>query len=307
MNGIAHRDGPKVLDLAGRSLDASAGAASPILMSIEHIRRQFQSSGETNVVIDDVNLTVRKGEFVTLVGPSGCGKTTLLLCLAGLMPLSGGKIKLRDKLVISPPAGLSVVFQDYSRSLFPWKKNRDNVIFGMRRLKDITKAQKYDIASDLLTAVGLSGFENHYPWQVSGGMQQRVAIARALASRSEIVLLDEPFASLDAQTRADMHELILDLFKKYDQTCILVTHDIEEAIYLSTRLCVLTHRPARIELDIAIDLPLPRDPLATKEHPRFIELRHQVLEMIRRAAPGTPKSSDVTTHSVPTKMEKGSK
>jgi NitT/TauT family transport system ATP-binding protein len=307
MNGVINLVEPTVFDLSGRGLNVGDRGVAPIMMSIEHIRRQFQGSHETNVVIEDVNLTVRKGEFVTLVGPSGCGKTTLLLCLAGLMPLSGGRIQFRGETVLSPPAGLSVVFQDYSRSLFPWKRNRDNVLFGMRRLKNLSKSEKYDIASDLLAAVGLADFANHYPWQVSGGMQQRVAIARALAARSEVLLLDEPFASLDAQTRADMHELVLDLFKKYDQTCILVTHDIEEAIYLSTRLCVLSHRPSRIELDIPVDLPVPRDPLLSKEHPRFLELRHQVLEMIKRAPENRQVRPELTPQAVLTQIEQGAK
>lgn len=254
------------------------------LMSVDHIRREFRTDQQTNVVIGDISLKISKNEFVSLVGPSGCGKTTLLLCLAGLLPLTSGSIVFNGEKVVGPPAGLSVVFQDYSRSLFPWKRNRENVLFGMRRLTGVTKAEKQDIASELLAAVGLADFADYYPWQVSGGMQQRVAIARALASRSKLVLLDEPFASLDAQTRSDMHELITVLFKKYEQTCILVTHDIEEAIYLSTRLCVLTHRPSRLELEIDVDLPMPRSPLLTKEHPTFLELRHKVLELIKRPA-----------------------
>ena len=264
---------------------------APELLALRDIARSFGGPDKPVVVFDGIDLAVRRGEFVSLVGPSGCGKTTLLLCLAGLLPLSRGEIAFKGRRIDAPPPGLAVVFQDYGRSLFPWKRNLDNVLFGMRRLTGLSRARKRETAAELLSGVGLAGFENHYPWQVSGGMQQRVAIARALASRSDLLLLDEPFAALDALTRAGMHELMLAICKTYDQTCILVTHDIEEALFLGTRVCVLSSRPSRIILDQAVDIPHPRDQLATREHPRFLALRHEVLELIKRraVAPSSPR------------------
>ena len=253
----------------------------PILQTAS-VSKQFASADGPVVIFKDLNLSVRQREFVSIVGPSGCGKTTLLLCLAGLMPVSHGNVIFKGSIVHAPPPGVAVVFQDYSRSLFPWKRNIDNVMFGMRRLTGLSIREKLETASEMLATVGLSGFERHYPWQISGGMQQRVAIARALASRSELVLLDEPFASIDAQTRADMQDLVLNIFSRLNQTCILVTHDIEEAIYIGTRVCVLSARPSYVTLDMPIDLAFPRDQLQTREQRRFLELRHQVLALIRR-------------------------
>ena len=252
----------------------------PILRT-DNVSKQFASADGPVVIFKDLNLSVQQREFVSIVGPSGCGKTTLLLCLAGLVPVSNGNVIFKGNIVHAPPPGVAVVFQDYSRSLFPWKRNIDNVMFGMRRLTGLSTREKLEIASEMLATVGLSGFEHHYPWQVSGGMQQRVAIARALASRSELVLLDEPFASIDAQTRADMQDLVLNIFSRLNQTCILVTHDIEEAIYVGTRVCVLSTRPSHVTLDMPIDLAFPRDQLQTREQRRFLELRHQVLALIR--------------------------
>ena len=253
----------------------------PILQTAD-VSKQFDSVEGPVVIFKDLNLSVQQKEFVSIVGPSGCGKTTLLLCLAGLMPVSHGNVTFKGNIVHAPPPGVAIVFQDYSRSLFPWKRNIENVMFGMRRLAGLSAKEKFDTAAKMLATVGLSGFEHHYPWQVSGGMQQRVAIARALASRSELVLLDEPFASIDAQTRADMQDLVLNIFTQLNQTCILVTHDIEEAIYVGTRVCVLSARPSHVVLDAPIDLASPRDQLQTRENSRFLELRHQVLALIRR-------------------------
>lgn len=231
-------------------------------------------------IIDGLDLSIAKGEFVSLVGPSGCGKTTLLMCLSGLLAPSTGEVRFKGQVVSDPPIGLSVVFQDYSRSLLPWKTNLDNVLFGMRRVAmpaDDKKAR----ATEIIAAVGLSGFEGHYPWQVSGGMQQRVAIARGIASQSELLLLDEPLAAVDAQTRADMQDLLLDLAKRFNQTCVLVTHDVEEAVYMADRVLVLGPRPTRVVREIMVDLPKPRDQIATREAPAFLHARHEVMALIR--------------------------
>ena len=176
---------------------------------------------------------------------------------------------------------MAVVFQDYSRSLLPWRKNIDNVLFGMRRLAGLSAAQKREKARDLMAAVGLTGFEQHYPWQLSGGMQQRVAIARGLASECELLLLDEPLAAVDAQTRADVQDLLLKLAREFKQTCLLVTHDVEEAVYMADRVLVLSQRPTRVVEEIPIALERPRDQLSTREDRRFLEARHHVLGLIR--------------------------
>jgi NitT/TauT family transport system ATP-binding protein len=182
---------------------------------------------------------------------------------------------------------MAVVFQDYSRSLLPWRRNIDNVLFGMRRLERRSGAERLERARELIRAVGLSGFEQHYPWQLSGGMQQRVAIARGLASECELLLLDEPLAAVDAQTRTDMQDLLLRLAEQFRQTCLLVTHDVEEAVYMADRVVVLSGRPTRVIEEIPVGLERPRDQLTTREDRRFLEVRHHVLGLIRRMRQGT--------------------
>ena len=167
------------------------------------------------------------------------------------------------------------------RSLLPWKSNLDNVVFGMRRVADASRREKRWRARELLVNLGLEGFEGHYPWQVSGGMQQRVAIARALAARSRLLLLDEPLAAVDAQTRAEMQDLLLDLAARYRQTCLLVTHDVDEAVYVADRVLVLARRPTRIVSDLAVPLPKPRDQIETREDRVYLDIRHNVLSRIR--------------------------
>ena len=250
------------------------------LLTTNAVGKYYGSDAARMPIIDGLELAIAPGEFVSLVGPSGCGKTTLLMCLAGLLSPSEGPVRFKGQVVTAPPIGLSVVFQDYSRSLLPWKSNLDNVLFGMRRV-EMSGAEKRARAVDILSAVGLHGFEAHFPWQVSGGMQQRVAIARGIAAQSELLLLDEPLAAVDAQTRADMQDLLLDLAKRYNQTCVLVTHDVEEAVYMANRVLVLGPRPTRVVREVLVDLPTPRDQLSTREDPAFLHARHEVMALIR--------------------------
>jgi NitT/TauT family transport system ATP-binding protein len=252
------------------------------ILEVSHLQKSF--GGPNGVpVLTDVTFSVRQGEFLSLVGPSGCGKTTLLLSLSGLLPYDGGEILFDGAPVVGgTPAGVAIVFQDYSRSLLPWRTNLENVMFGMRRVDELTKTQKLAAARELLSAVGLEGFENHYPWQVSGGMQQRVAIARGLASRSRLLLLDEPLAAVDAQTRSDMQDLILQLAEKFKQTCLLVTHDVDEAVYMADRVVVLSGRPTRVVDEIGVPLGKSRDQIDTREDPAFLRIRHDVLRHIRQ-------------------------
>lgn len=231
-------------------------------------------------IVRGLSLSAEQGEFISVVGPSGCGKTTLLTCLAGLRRVDRGAVVFEGRALTEPPEGMALIFQDYSRSLLPWRRNLDNVLFGMRRL-DGAKADKRTRAMDMLGSVGLKGFEAHYPWQVSGGMQQRVAIARALAAKPRLLLLDEPLAAVDAQTRADIQDLLLRLSAELGKTCLLVTHDVDEAIYMADRVLVLSNRPTRVIEDIRVRLPRPRDQIATRAEPEFLELRERILTLIR--------------------------
>ncbi len=255
---------------------------APIL-TVDHIGKALGGDARKapTQIIGDLSFDAEPGEFISVVGPSGCGKTTLLMCLAGLLKVDTGSVVFESNALQAPPPGIGVVFQDYSRSLLPWRRNVANVVFGMKRLQGVSEADKQARARELLQHVGLRGFEDFYPWQVSGGMQQRVAIARALAAQSRLLLLDEPLAAVDAQTRADVQDLLLSLAAEYKQTCVLVTHDVEEALYLSNRVVVLSQRPTRVLRNITVDLPNPRDQLRTRSHPEFLRLREEVLTLIK--------------------------
>ncbi|MBL0371873.1 ABC transporter ATP-binding protein [Rhizobium sp. KVB221] len=253
-----------------------------VMLDARELAKAYGSGPGALKILDGISFSVKRGEFVSIVGPSGCGKTTLLMALAGLLKLDGGDVSFKGRKLSGPTPGISVVFQDYSRSLFAWKSNLDNVVFGMVRDKVQAKAEKQARGRELLAAVGLEGFADHYPWQLSGGMQQRVAIARGLASQSELLLLDEPLAAVDAQTRADMQDLLLELAERFQQTCILVTHDVDEAVYMADRVVVLTRRPTRVDHDIVVDLGKKRDQITTREDARFLEIRHDVMAAIRR-------------------------
>lgn len=266
--------------LPNRSSAAQATGRAPILI-VKNLAKALGQGAARSDIIRDMSFSMYEGEFVSVVGPSGCGKTTLLMCLAGLYSADCGEIEFSGVRVDGTTPGVSVVFQDYSRSLLPWKNNLDNTVFGMRRIEDASAAQKRDMARELLSNVGLAGFETHFPWQLSGGMQQRVAIARALAARARLLLMDEPFAAVDAQTRAEMQDLVLDLASRYGQTCLLVTHDVDEAVYVADRLIVLSCRPAAVVQEMAVPLAKPRDQLATREDRVFLEIRHEVLSRIR--------------------------
>lgn len=260
------------------------------LLDARRLAKSYGTGARALRILDDISFSVTKGEFVSIVGPSGCGKTTLLMALAGLMKPDTGSVLFRGQALAGPSAGISVVFQDYSRSLFPWKTNLDNIVFGMIRNTSLTRSEKRQRGLELMEAVGLGGFDGHYPWQLSGGMQQRVAIARGLAAESELLLLDEPLAAVDAQTRADMQDLLLELAARFNQTCILVTHDVDEAVYMADRVVVLTRRPTRVDHEIPVDLGSHRDQITTREDPRFLDIRHDVMAAIRRFRAEAPLS-----------------
>jgi NitT/TauT family transport system ATP-binding protein len=254
--------------------------ATADILKVEAIEKSLGPKASRLLILGGITFSAKEGEFLTVVGPSGCGKTTLLMTLSGLYAPDKGQVSFAGRRIDGPPEGLAVVFQDYSRSLLPWKRNLQNVLFAMKRQSG-TREEKTALAREMLEAVGLKGFEDSYPWELSGGMQQRVAIARALATRSKLLLLDEPLAAVDAQTRADMQDLLLRLAKQFKKTCILVTHDVEEAVYMADRIVVLSHRPTRVLEQIEVTLPKPRDHLTTREDPEFLRIRHHVIEKIR--------------------------
>jgi NitT/TauT family transport system ATP-binding protein len=264
------------------------------LLRVAHLRKTYGHGADAVEAIADIDMEVQANEFVCVVGPSGCGKTTLLKCMAGLLLPTGGEVRLHDRPVEKPPEQLAVVFQDYSRSLFPWLTVRQNVAFPLRR-KNIDKGQASRLVESAVGAVGLPRFLDRHPWELSGGMQQRVAIARALAYQPEILLMDEPFASVDAQTRADLEDLILDVKRRYDVTVVFVTHDIDESVYLGNRIVVLTGSPSSVQEVLHVDLPEPRDQVGTKELPEFAHLRAYVYRSIKRRGESLPAATAATT------------
>jgi NitT/TauT family transport system ATP-binding protein len=269
-------------------------AAGPIL-EIRRVGKTYGTGAKATHAIADVSFAVQDREFVCVVGPSGCGKTTLLKCMGGLLRPSTGEVLLRGKRVTSPPEEMALVFQEYGRSLMPWASVRNNVLLPLRH-KKLGRRERKQLVEEALAAVGLTPFIDHYPWQLSGGMQQRVAIARALAYQPSILLMDEPFASVDAQTRGDLEDLVLRVREEFAVTIVFVTHDIDESVYLSDRVVVLTHAPTEVKEIIGVDLPFPRDQLATKELPEFTHLRGHVYRLIKReqVKPSEPALAQVS-------------
>lgn len=263
----------------------STQAAPEAMLSVRGLKKVYQTDGGDVEAVRNLTFDLRAGELACLVGPSGSGKTTLLKCISGLMAPTEGEVLLDGKRVVGPPKKMAVVFQEYGRSLFPWMRVRDNVELPLKN-QGVPKAERDRLVDDALEAVGLSHVPRSYPWQLSGGMQQRVAIARAIAYQPEVLLMDEPFAAVDAQTRADLEDLIRTVWKKLGITVLFVTHDIDESVYLGERVIILSSSPTVVQEDITIDLPADRDQLETRSLPRFTELRHHVYEQIQLAKKG---------------------
>jgi NitT/TauT family transport system ATP-binding protein len=263
----------------------TASPPTAAMLDVAGLRKVYAGAGRTVEAIRDVTFAVNAGEFVCIVGPSGAGKTTLLKCIAGLLPPSGGKVVLDGEPVAGPPPAMAVVFQEYGRNLFPWMTVRQNVELPLKQ-KRLPAARREQLVGDALAAVDLAEAHGAYPWQLSGGMQQRVAIARAVAYEPQVLLMDEPFAAVDAQTRADLEDLIRRMWHRLAVTVLFVTHDIEEAVYLGERVLILSHAPTVIMEDVAIDLPDERSQLETRSLPRFSELRKHVYAKIQLAKQG---------------------
>lgn len=249
------------------------------ILDVQHLGKTYGDGDDATVALADITLGVDQGELVTIVGPSGCGKTTLLRCLSGLLTPTSGTVELLGERVTKPPEQMAIVFQDYSRSLMPWMSVAGNVELPLR-YSGLGAAARRERSADALAKVKLGDVADKYPWQLSGGMQQRVAIARALAYRPTVLLMDEPFASVDAQTRESLEDLLLALHHESGLTVLLVTHDIDESVYLADRVVVLTHRPTTVCEEHVVDLPRPRDQIATKSEPAFLELRARVHKAI---------------------------
>jgi NitT/TauT family transport system ATP-binding protein len=252
------------------------------LLRVEHLRKVYESATTHVEAIGDLTFTMDAGELLCIVGPSGCGKTTLLKCIAGLLRPTSGEIHMNGTPVTGPTSSMAVVFQEYGRSLFPWLTVRGNVELPLRH-KRFSAARRHRLVDDALEAVGLAHATKAHPWQLSGGMQQRVAIARAIAYEPEILIMDEPFAAVDAQTRADLEDLVRDLHRTRAVSVLFVTHDIDESVYLGERVLVLSRSATRVKEDVEVDLPASRDQISTRALPRFTELRTHVYGQIQQA------------------------
>jgi len=249
------------------------------MLEVSGLSHTYGTGAKAHTAVNDLSFTVEAGQLASIVGPSGCGKSTLLRCVAGLTPPTEGTVSLHGDRVSGVPDDLAVVFQDYSRSLFPWLSVQKNVEFPLR-WRPISRAERRSRAAEALEQVGLSGVGGKFPWQLSGGMQQRVSIARALASRPALLLMDEPFASVDAQTRFELEDLTRRVQREQGSTILVVTHDIDESVYLSDRVLVLSKSPASIVADLPVGLPAERDQITTRESAEFVTLRGEVARLL---------------------------
>jgi NitT/TauT family transport system ATP-binding protein len=274
--GSLAREFPAVAPLPSRPKEAPILAASGV-------DQRFVVQGRTTTVLDAFDLAVEEGSFVSIVGPSGCGKSTLLKLMAGLEPASGGEILFKGNRVEQPPKGVIYVFQQYTKSIFPWRTVLDNVGFGLEHQAGLSRASRRERCQEYIRLVGLDGYESYYPSQLSGGMQQRVAIARALVCKPDVLMMDEPFSAVDALTRATLQQLVLKIWQSLPVTVVFVTHDVDEAVYLSSRVVSLGRAPARIVDDVRVALPYPRDPVKTRSDARYIAARERLLSRILAA------------------------
>jgi NitT/TauT family transport system ATP-binding protein len=246
-------------------------------VDVRDVSISFSARGSVIEAVKGVSLQVQPGEFVSLIGPSGCGKSTLLNAVAGFTDIDAGALLLDGAPIEGPGSDRGVVFQQYS--LFPWMTVRKNVEFGLK-MKGIGQSQRETQARTLLGLTGLLAFENHYPSQLSGGMKQRVGIVRALATSPQVLLMDEPFGALDSQTRSVMQEILTNMWQRLRLSVLFITHDIEEAIFLSDRIYVMTARPGRVKAELKVPLPRPRKP-EMMESPEFVALMRTIKALIR--------------------------
>lgn len=249
-------------------------------LHLDGVGKTFGSGEASTPALQRIDLEVREGEFLAIVGPSGCGKSTLLQIAAGLAQPTHGRVQFNGSVVSDPPGGIVYLFQQYSKSLFPWRTVIDNVAFAVEHRPGMSRAAAREHSRRHLAMVGLDDFAGHYPAQLSGGMQQRVTIARALAAEPRVLLMDEPFSSVDALTRMELHGIVQELWIRHAFTAVLVTHDVDEAVFLADRIAVLSARPATVVEIVETELPRPRDKIGTPELPRYLSLRHELLNRL---------------------------
>lgn len=267
-----------VLDHSRLRAKAAKPGAERGHISVRDVDIVFETTTGPHAAVKNANLTVRPGEFICLLGPSGCGKSTLMNSIAGFVPPTRGEVTIDGALVTEPGPDRGMVFQQHS--LFPWKTVKENVAFGPL-MAGVGQNEATSVARTFLSLVGLAAFENAYPNTLSGGMQQRVGIARALANYPSVLLMDEPFGALDAQTRVMMQENLLEIWSEFRNTVVFVTHDIDEAVFLSDRIVVMSASPGRIIADIDVKLPRPREQ-SLLTSPEFMALKRQCLDLIRQ-------------------------
>lgn len=260
----------------------------PVRLELRDLKKSFVANGTEHVVFEGVTLDVYRREFLTVIGPSGCGKSTLIRIVAGLDDASGGEVRLDGQPVAGPGPDRGVVFQGYT--LFPWLTVKRNVMFGLE-MQGKGRARAEEEARSWLDMVGLAKFENSYPHELSGGMKQRVAIARALANEPRVLIMDEPFGALDAQTRSRMQSYLLQIWKKVDVTILFITHDLDEAIHLSDRILVLGVNPGGVRELIENPVPRPRSPTQSTS-PEFLALRARLDSLIHTASSVTAEEGD---------------
>ncbi len=245
---------------------------------IQNLSKAFKLADGRLPVLQDVSLTINEGEFISIIGPSGCGKTTLLNIVGGFQTQDAGTVLLDGQPIHGPDVERGVIFQDYG--VFPWLTVRQNIGFGLTLRKNkLPRAERDEIVAHYLSMMGLNGFENAFPKMLSGGMKQRVALARAYAVRSPFLLMDEPFGALDAQTRSTMHDLLLKALATEGKTVMLITHSVEEALYLSSRVVVATARPTRIQKIVEVPFPYPRHP-ELQRTPEFGAIHHEIHDLV---------------------------
>ena len=253
---------------------------NPHVIELIDIDKTYTSNGRSVPVFNKFSCKVAERSFLSIIGPSGCGKSTLLKLVSGLERPSGGYVIFDGREIDGPPPGMIYVFQQYTKSIFPWRTVLQNVTFGLNIQKKLSRAAAREKCREYINLVGLAGYEDYYPTQLSGGMQQRVAIARALICEPKVLLMDEPFSAVDAMTRAILQELLLNIWERIPITILFVTHDVEEAVFLSSRILSLGRAPDSIREDLEIDLPYPRSQLETRGAERFTAIRQRLFASI---------------------------
>jgi NitT/TauT family transport system ATP-binding protein len=260
--------------------DASKTAARKPIIEVKNVRRVFAANGQDLTVFSGLSCRIERGSFLSIVGPSGCGKSTLLKLISGLDAPTSGEIVFDGATIGGPAKGMIYVFQQYTKSIFPWRTVIQNIEWGLKTHKKLGRKEARERCLEYIRLVGLQGYEHYHPYQLSGGMQQRVVIARALICEPDVLLMDEPFSAVDAMTRAILQELILKIWQTIPVTILFVTHDVDEAVFLSDRIISLSRAPAEITEDIAVDLPYPRDQITTRDSERFIAIRQRLFSSI---------------------------